>query len=154
MSQKYVSHVTHFNLGLESVLWEILFSESEIPRDVQTENRKYAFFLKVSRAVQSRMKTGPSRLLLFANESLYKCMSGHWIQPDILTQLRCRLSIVRLMRESRQSRQLGQRCDLWLLSKLLYVLAVQTSITQFLRFNYQRRDSTGHLHSGRNPQLH
>lgn len=76
-------------------------------------------------------------------------MSGHWIQPDILTQLRCRLSIVRLMRESRQSRRLGQRCDLWLLSKLLYVLAVQTSITQLLRFNYQRRGSTGHMHSGR-----
>lgn len=55
------------------------------------------------------MKTGPTRLLLFANESLYKCMRRRWIQPDILTQLRCRLSTVRLMNESRQSSRLGQR---------------------------------------------
>lgn len=78
------------------------------PRNVQTQKRKYAF-LKFSRAGQSCMKTGPARLLLFANESLYKCMRRRWIQPDILTQLRCRLSTVRLMRESRQSSRLGQR---------------------------------------------
>lgn len=103
----------------DSVIWEIFLSESEIPRDMQRQTRKYAF-LKGSRAVQSCMKTGPSRLLLFANDSLYKCMSQRWIQPDILTQLRGRISIVRLMRESRQSRRLGQRRAL--------VAAVQASV--------------------------